>query len=116
MGTNSGMNGGKVRPSRVEEAPLGAAVEMAPVRLTPAAAERVAMATAMGHCRAVYQAEGKTMNEPLFVSLWKQRTHEVWIATAGAAVESALAELRLAGWTVAPPGQPGAAGPLKGGV
>lgn len=104
--------GAKVTPSTTREGPLGPAVEHPPVRLMPAAAERVAMATALEHCRTVYQAEGKTMDEDLFVRLWKQRTHELWIATAGAAVEAAVAELRLAGWKVEPPGPSG----LRGGV
>lgn len=73
----------RVGPSRAVEGAIGPAVEHPPARLTPAAA---------------------------FMRAWGRRTHGLWIATAGAAVEAAMAEMRMAGWRIEPPGS------LRGGV
>lgn len=98
--------GAKVSPSTTREGPLVPAVELPAVRLTPAAAERVGVVM----CEAIAEVTGAKAVCSCDNCL--ARRSVVLARTA----ESLVAELRLAGWTVAPPGQPGAAGPLKGGV
>lgn len=101
------MSTGKVRPSRVEEAPLVAAVEMAPVRLTKAAAERVV--DVMVHAIVdVVDAEAS-------VACRCENCEGNRVRVVARVAEALVAEMRLAGWRVIPPGAAGGQ-ELRGGV
>lgn len=102
-----------MKPSAVHEGPLGAAVDLPAVRLAPAAAERVAIACCCGHAEVELD---RAFSDEERVRAWEsQGVREVrrraWRAGAAAAVEAGIAELRLAGWRIEPPGSV-----LKGGL
>lgn len=107
-----------MKAERVIDGPLGPAVELPPVRLTKAAADRVAIACCRGHAHVEL---GRTFTDAEWEKAWAcqkvlEERRQAWRAGSVAAVEAAVAELRLAGWKVIPPGGPPGGSALKGGV
>lgn len=104
---------------KVIEGPLGVA-DLPVVRLVPAAAERVAKAAAIEFARRVHLQQAREFREDLFDRVWHHgpdsaKTRANWTGVIAAVGEQLVAEMRLAGWKVEPPGAAGMT-KLKGGV